>query len=99
MGLGPPQITGARVCEDAPAPRKGRGPNLRRSTTVTRNPEVPAAALRCPGCDHPLNYLHTVLGGVKPIERWDYFQCVRCGFYRYRSRTRSLRLTGLVPAV
>jgi len=87
------------VSEDDPAPRKGRGPNLLRSTTVTRNPEVPAPALRCPDCDRPLNYLHSMLGGVKPIERWDYFQCVPCGFYEYRSRTRSLRLTGLVPKV
>ena len=99
MGLGPPQITGARVSEDAPAPRKGRGLRLMRSTTVTRNPEVSAPALRCPACDRPLNYLHTVLGGVKPIERWDNFECVPCGFYTYRSCTRSLRLTGLVPEV
>jgi hypothetical protein len=28
MGLGRLQITGARVSEDAPAPRKARGPNL-----------------------------------------------------------------------
>jgi hypothetical protein len=70
-----------------------------RSTIVTQYPEVPAPALRCPACDRSLKYLHTVLGGVKPIERWDYFQCVRCGFFKYRSRTRSLRLTGLVPEV
>ena len=85
------------MSEDAPARRKGRGPNLMRSTTVTRSPEVPAPALRCPDCDRSLKYQFTVLGGVKPIERWDYFQCVPCGFYRYRSRTRSLRVTGLVP--
>lgn len=99
MGLGPPQIIGARVSEDAPRLRKGRGPRLMRSTTVTQNPEIPAPALRCPACDCPLNYLHTVLGGVQPIERWDYFQCVPCGFFEYRSRTRSLRLTDLVPKV
>jgi hypothetical protein len=95
MGLGPPQITGARVSEDAPAPRKGRGPNLMRSTTVTRNPEVPAPALRCPDCDHPLVYLQTVIGGVKPLERWDYFEC--CGFFEYRYRRRKLRRTSDVP--
>jgi hypothetical protein len=94
---GQPVAPVACVSEDARAPRKGRGPNLMRSTTVTENPEVPAPALRCPDCDRPLKYLHTVLGGVRPIERWDYFQCVPCGFYRYRSRTRSLRVTGLVP--
>lgn len=70
-----------------------------RSTTVTQYPEVPALALRCPDCDRPLKYLYTVLGGVKPLERWDYFQCVLCGFYEYRSRTRSLRGIGLVPSV
>ena len=70
-----------------------------RSTIVTQNPEAPALALRCPSCDRPLTYLHTVLGGVKPIERWDYFQCALCGFYEYRSRTRSVCLTGLVPKV
>jgi len=95
MGSGPPQITGARVSEDAPAPRKGRGPNLMRSTTVTRNPEVPAPALRCPDCDHPLVYVQTVIGGVKPLERWDYFQC--CGFFEYRYRGRKLRRTSEVP--
>jgi hypothetical protein len=99
MGLGPPQIAGARVSEDAPGPRKARVPRRMRSTTLTRNPEVPAPALRCPACDRPLNYLHTVLGGVQPIERWDHFQCVPCGFFEYRSRTRSLRLTGMVPKV
>ena len=93
MGLGPPQITGARVSVDAPAPRKGRGPNLMRSTTVTRNPEVPAPALRCPDCDHPLVYVQTVIGGVKPLERWDYFECVPCGFFEYRHRARKLRRT------
>lgn len=43
-----------------------------RSTIVTQHTEVRAPALRCPACDRRLNYLHTVLGGVKPIERWDY---------------------------
>jgi hypothetical protein len=99
MGLGPPQITDARGTQDAPAARKARVRRPMRSTTVTRNPEVPAPALRCPACDRPLNYLHTVLGGVRPIERWDYFQCAPCGFFEYRSRTRSLRLTGIVPKV
>jgi len=96
-GGGQPVAAVADVSEDAPTPRKRRGPNLMLSTTVTQNPEVPAPALRCPDCDRPLTYLYTVLGGVKPIERWDYFLCVPCGFYRYRSRTRSLRGTGFVP--
>ena len=70
-----------------------------RSTIVTQHPAVPAPALWCPGCDRPLKYLHTVLGGVQPIERWDYFQCLPCGFFEYRTRTRSLRLTGHVPVL
>jgi len=87
----------ACVSEEAPAPRKGRGPNLMRSTTVTRNPEVPAPALRCPDCDHPLIYLQTVIGGVKPLERWDYFECRSCGFFKYRHRGRKLRRTPIIP--
>jgi hypothetical protein len=36
-------------------------------------------------------YRHTVIGGVKPIERWDYFRCEACGPFVYRDRTRTLR--------
>jgi hypothetical protein len=68
-----------------------------RSTTVTQNPEVPAPALRCPVCDRPLIYVQTVLGGVKPLERWDYFECVPCGCYEYRHRARKLRRTLDIP--
>jgi hypothetical protein len=99
MELGPPQIAGARVSEDAPAPRKGRGPRRMRSTTVTRNPEVPAPALRCPDCDHPLIYVQTVIGGVKPLERWDYFEYRSCGFFKYRHRGRKLRRTPDIPCL
>ena len=31
--------------------------------------------------------------GVKPIERWDYFDCAACGPFIYRDRTRKLRPT------
>jgi hypothetical protein len=77
--------------------RRSRRP--KRSTVVTRSPDVAAPALRCPNCDRPLIYLQTVFGGVKPVERWDYFQCVRCGFYEYRSRTRTVRQTADVPDI
>jgi len=87
----------AYVTEDAPT-RKGRGPRLIRSTTVTQNPEVPAPALRCPLCDRSLIYLQTVIGGVKPPERWDYFECVcPAGSFEYRHRARKLRRTPDVP--
>jgi len=66
---------------------------------VTRSPEVAAPDLCCPDCDRPLIYLHTVIGGVKPLERWDYFQCVPCGFFEYRFRTRRVRPTGSVPDI
>jgi hypothetical protein len=85
------------VSEDISAPRKGRGPRGMRSTTVTRNPEVPAPALRCPDCDHPLIYLQTVTSGVKPLERRDYFECRSCGFFQYRHRGRKLRRTTVIP--
>src|SRR6266487_5460465 len=70
-----------------------------RSTIVTCSPEVAAPALRCPACDRPLMYLQTLFGGVKPPERWDYFQCARCGFFEYRDRTRTVRPTIDVPDV
>jgi hypothetical protein len=45
----------------------------------------------CPTCDTQLAYQQTVISGVKPIERWDYFECRRCGQFVYRDRTRKLR--------
>jgi len=47
--------------------------------------------LTCPKCDGPLSYRETVFSGVKPAERWDFFDCRICGPYVYRERTRSLR--------
>jgi hypothetical protein len=87
------------VSQDQSPPGEQRSRRTARSTTVTGNPEVPAPALRCPACDRQLTYLHTVLGGVKPLERWDYFECARCGFFEYRFRTRTLRLTADVPGI
>jgi hypothetical protein len=42
-------------------------------------------------------YRQTVLNGIKPLERWDYFDCRRCGPFEYRHRTRKLRAS-IVPS-
>ena len=47
--------------------------------------------LMCPSCDGTLRYKETVIGGVKPEERWVYFECGTCGQFVYRDRTRKLR--------
>jgi hypothetical protein len=57
----------------------------------TTTPEIGAPALTCPRCDAALVYKQTVFSGVKPIERWDYFDCRACGPFVYRERTRALR--------
>jgi len=74
-----------------PTGRRRRG---KRFAIFTSTPEVSAPALRCPTCDSALAYRETVISGVKPIERWDYFQCDTCGPYVYRERTRTLRHAG-----
>jgi hypothetical protein len=63
----------------------------RRTAQVTSTPDTPAPQLFCPTCDRPLVYRQTVIGGVKPLERWDYFECRTCGSFVYRDRTRQLR--------
>jgi hypothetical protein len=70
---------------DVPASRKKRLP------TFTTKPDAPAPQLLCPACHIPLVYRQTVLGGVNPPERWDYFACRTCGQFVYRDRTRQLR--------
>jgi hypothetical protein len=62
----------------------------RRSARFTSMPEVPAPQLFCPGCDLPLVYRQTVMSGVQPVERWDYYDCRTCGTFVYRERTRRL---------
>jgi predicted RNA-binding Zn-ribbon protein involved in translation (DUF1610 family) len=62
-----------------------------RTAHVTSTPESPAPQIFCPTCDRPLIYRKTVVGGVKPLERWDYFECRTCGHFVYRDRTRQLR--------
>jgi CheY-like chemotaxis protein len=62
----------------------------RHSTTM---PDVPAVNLMCPICTQPLRYQETFVGGVnsRHSERWDYYECTRCGRFQYRYRTRKLR--------
>lgn len=63
----------------------------KRAAVFTSTPDIGAPALKCPTCDGALAYKHTVISGVKPIERWDYFECQACGPFVYRERTRTLR--------
>jgi hypothetical protein len=65
----------------------------KRKATFTSTPDVPPPQLLCPNCDAALAYRQTVISGVKPIERWDYFDCRTCGAFIYRDRTRKLRPT------
>jgi predicted RNA-binding Zn-ribbon protein involved in translation (DUF1610 family) len=65
----------------------------RRTAFFTCAPSIPPPKLLCPNCDVSLVYRQTVISGVKPIERWDYFDCAACGPFIYRDRTRKLRPT------
>ena len=65
----------------------------RRTAIFTSAPSIPPPKLLCPNCDVALAYRQTVISGVKPIERWDYFDCGTCGPFIYRDRTRKLRPT------
>jgi CheY-like chemotaxis protein len=60
---------------------------------ATTMPDVPAINLMCPICTQPLRYQETFVGGVnsRHSERWDYYDCARCGRFQYRYRTRKLR--------
>jgi CheY-like chemotaxis protein len=64
--------------------------HYRHATTM---PDVPAISLMCPVCAQPLRYQETFVGGVnsRHSERWDYYECIRCGRFQYRYRTRKLR--------
>jgi hypothetical protein len=85
-----PELAMGTVDVDAP---KERAKRIRRSAVFTSTPDVAPPRLLCPSCDVPLVYRQTVLSGVKPIERWDYFDCRTCGAFVYRDRTRKLRPT------
>jgi hypothetical protein len=63
----------------------------------TTHPEPPPPSLLCPKCDRPLVYRLTVLNGIKPRERWDYFECLTCGPVEYRERTHTVRLIDFRP--
>jgi len=67
-----------------------RAKSTRRTPQITSTPPPPPQ-LVCPTCDRALVYRQTVISGVKPIERWDYFACPTCGPFVYRDRTRKLR--------
>jgi hypothetical protein len=70
---------------------------IRKRASFTSVPDIPAPELVCPMCDRLLVYRQTVFGGVKPPERWDYFECRRCGPFEYRDRTRKLRKAADMP--
>lgn len=59
----------------------------------TSMPNDPAPMLCCPLCTAQLRYEKTFIGGVNRrfAERWDYLNCVHCGQFSYRHRTRKLR--------
>ena len=64
----------------------------RRGSTTA--PPLAPPNLRCPGCDKPLAYHHSNIGGVseRHSEQWDYFECAsECGTFEYRHRTRKIR--------
>jgi hypothetical protein len=69
----------------------GRKKREKRSSMFTSTPDVGPPALTCPACDTRLIYRHTVFSGVKPIERWDCYDCASCGPFEYRERTRALK--------
>ena len=64
---------------------------VKQSPRVTSTPDTAPPQLFCPDCEAPLFYRHTVVGGVKPPERWDYYECRAHGPFVYRDRTRRLR--------
>lgn len=86
-------VPDVRLPTGASAPNDSNPPvrRTRRSPTFTSTPATPAPQLLCPGCDRALAYRQTVISGIKPIERWDYFECRTCGSFVYRERTRKLR--------
>jgi predicted RNA-binding Zn-ribbon protein involved in translation (DUF1610 family) len=66
---------------------------VRSATSVTSKPDKPAPVLWCPICGSLLVYRQTVISGVQPPERLDYFECCMCGPFEYRHRTQQLRPT------
>jgi predicted RNA-binding Zn-ribbon protein involved in translation (DUF1610 family) len=62
-----------------------------RRNIFTTTPDPAAPHLVCPNCDATLVYDQTIVGGVRPPERWDLFTCPSCGPFEYRHRTGRLR--------
>ena len=75
----------------APGRRKALVKAHQRLSTTA--PDEAPASLTCPLCSQLLHYQETYIGGVsaRHPERWDYFECARCGRFQYRYRTRKLR--------
>ncbi len=65
-----------------------------RRARFTTTPDTPPPLLDCPHCQRPLVYRQTVYNGVNPLERWDHFDCRRCGPFEYRQRTRVIKSLG-----
>jgi CheY-like chemotaxis protein len=90
--------TASNIAAQTPTPRLPT-PSGRRSLVrahrrlFTTTPDEPPAQLSCPICTQPLRYQETYIGGVssRHPERWDYYDCSRCGGFQYRHRTRKLR--------
>ena len=58
----------------------------------TTEPATPPASIICPMCDRQMTYERTVLNGVNPRERWDWYACPGCRrTFEYRLRTKKLR--------
>jgi hypothetical protein len=51
----------------------------RQPALITTAPDTPPLTIVCPTCDRRLLYRQTVYTGVNPRERWDYFDCTKCG--------------------
>jgi hypothetical protein len=91
-------LTAKSLDLDSPVASDANGPvrsvkRTKRKAIFTSTPDTPPPQLLCPTCDAALAYRQTVISGVKPIERWDYFDCRTCGAFIYRDRTRKLRPT------
>ena len=91
-GSVPPAAAPRPAADAFAAPRRLRSRTFRREQTTT--PPVAPPPLHCPACDSLLVYEHSHIGGVneRSPEQWDYFRCPQCGPYRYRHRTRKLKI-------
>lgn len=65
--------------------------------SFTTTPDTPPPQLRCPTCELALLYRQTLIEAVDPSERSDYFECLVCGLFEFRHRTRRLSQTDGVP--